>query len=523
MRRALYTFILVAAAALLAPRANAQDALVLEVQPPVFQLTIVPGGTWRSQVRVVNPNSYPVSVRIRVVDFEPEGESGGGRFIELEPGYQTSGYAAAQWMTVPDEVVRIDAEQSVTVPVSMKVPPTAEPGSHAAAILIGTVPEGVPADQTAVSANVTSLVVTRVLGEVIEEGFIREFAPEETTYTDSHVPISLRFENTGNVHLEPRGEIVIRNIFGRERGRIPLNRTTDFTTVLPQTVRRFDFVWEGERGDFEIGPYTAELSLAFGEEQPTTASAETRFWVIPAKPLAIVGAGVLFFIASLLLIIRSAVRRSVVAQELRGKPLGSFPPGAVQAGVVDLRGARPGGAPSGSSASPPIFTAKRWGALLPGLIGLGLLVGSIAMGLAIRDSAIHERNFAVTLTPEDGDKRRLTKEELAVEPALDVSGELIREGVAEVVYELDVAVLNGSGISGVATELAEDIAFLGYSVGNIGNADSFNYARTEIKYIPGAGDVVEAITRLLPVSPKVTEDPTLKEAQVVVIVGQDLQ
>lgn len=58
----------------------------------------------------------------------------------------------------------------------------------------------------------------RVEGDVQEDGGIREFRAIDSFLDTPDVTFSLRFENKGNVHLQPRGNIVITNMWGQREG-----------------------------------------------------------------------------------------------------------------------------------------------------------------------------------------------------------------------------------------------------------------------------------------------------------------
>jgi len=128
-----------------------------------------------------------------------------------------------------------------------------------------------------------------------------------------------RIENDGNVHLQPVGEIIIRNMWGAERGRIPVNLNTSFGNVLPNTVREYRFGWQKDPSLFDIGYYTATLSLAYGTEARQFLRAETGFWVIPLRPLAIA-----IGIIALIVVSIFAVSRWYVARLLRSAGVGSL-------------------------------------------------------------------------------------------------------------------------------------------------------------------------------------------------------
>jgi len=62
---------------------------------------------------------------------------------------------------------------------------------------------------------------------------------------------------------------------------------------------------------------------------------------------------------------------------------------------------------------------------------------------------------------------------------------------------IKVEVLNGSGISGLANQLAAQLQDKGFQVVNVGNADSFNYSETQILDRTGKSSLVREISRMV--------------------------
>lgn len=325
------------------------QGLSLTVTPPLFQLTIGPGENWSSSIKVVNTNEYPVTYYARVVDFNAEGEGGKSTFTPLIEGTDNSDTLAG-WVTLGAKPITIPAGESAPVPFAVSIPDNAAPGGHYAAILIGTEPglDPVTGPSMKVSSFVSSLLFVRVKGDVHESGRIREFVTQESLYGTTKADFVLRFENTGNTHLKPQGEVVIYNMWGKERGKVLINQKNSFGNVLPESVRRFEFGWEGALDIFDIGRYKAEVTLSYGDEARQNTSASAYFWVVPFVPVASVGGGLLVLIVSLIWFIRRYIRRALALEQAR---LGLVAPRSpsfstflepLREGVVDLRTATGG-------------------------------------------------------------------------------------------------------------------------------------------------------------------------------------
>ncbi len=271
--------------------------LSLTVVPPLFQFTLSPGESWASSVKIVNGNDYDIEVYVTPINFESIGEGGKGKFIPLSTEDNASStHSLAGWIDITQDPIYVLKGQSKRVPFFVVAPENAEPGGHYASILIGTNPAGKAGEsQMKVSSLISTLLFARVSGDIIEEGRIREFSTEKSLYETPEANFTLRFENIGNVHLLPRGNIVIYNMWGKERGRIDVNKDANFGNVFPEKIRNFSFTWKGESNFYDIGRYKAISTLSYGAGARQSDFNILYFWVIPIKPLLwIVGALLIF-------------------------------------------------------------------------------------------------------------------------------------------------------------------------------------------------------------------------------------
>ncbi len=299
--------------------AHAQETQVLSVTPPLFQLSALPGDIWQSSIKVVNGNSYPLTVYARVVNFEATGESGQGKFIPIMSEGEDK-TTLGEWMSIDSGPYVIPPEQSKEVSFIVEIPKDASPGGHYAAVLISTEP---PADSNTIalktSQAVTSLFFVRIEGDVKEKATIREFRVTDAFLSTPEAEFSLRFENKGNVHLQPRGNIVITNMWGTERGIIPINHQTHFGNVLPQSIRDFKFMWKSEFKITDIGRYKATVALVYGQDGVKSEVATAYFWVIPVKGTLVTLAILALFIALVVFMVKAYIRKMLM---LAGVPVG---------------------------------------------------------------------------------------------------------------------------------------------------------------------------------------------------------
>lgn len=269
-------------------KAQAPGGKGLTIIPPKFELFANPGDTVTEKIRVRNESDAPVTYAIVTEDFASSGEEGG---VTLEEPGSESGYSLATWLEPDRQDLILQPLEEATLTFNINVPRDAEPGGHYASLLFSSGGTDVPG-----AANVTqrigSLVLLRVSGNVDENATIETF--EAPSYSQSGpISLTLRVLNQGNVHIRPKGTIVITDLFGRKVEELPLNGAN----VLPGAVRKMTTEWNK---DNLLGRYTATLVATYGQQNlPLTAA--TKFTVMSPTAAVLLGialiAAIIFIIS----------------------------------------------------------------------------------------------------------------------------------------------------------------------------------------------------------------------------------
>jgi LytR cell envelope-related transcriptional attenuator len=483
----------------------AQDSLTLSVSPTLFDMSAAPNQEWPSIIRVINSNPYEISIYIDTVNFAPQGEAGQGKFLPVINN-QAEGNTIAEWIQIDKNEIIIPAEKTIEVPFTIKVPNDATPGGHFAAILVGTKPprEEENTSQVQTAQVVTTLVFLRVAGDVNESGNIRSFRTTESILESPEANFELRFENKGNVHILPQGEIKILNMWGQERGVIPINRETLFGNVLPNSVRKYDFTWKGEWSIADIGRYQAIATLAYGNEQRQFADSEAFFWVIPWKILGsiilVIGAFIYFFTWAIKAYVRKMLSMSglqpgykIVEPKstaiTKRKKMSLVAP--LEAGMLDLRGRLEG---STSILEKFITLTSFVGNYKKFFIAiLGILLFVTIVFLYVRSASVKERAYEVTIdglssevtiSSEEVAYQKLENQESDTKPNLNSSLPKI-------------IVVNRSGVTGLAASAKLKLETEGYEVIDISNDFGVDEDKTIIVYPPDLAEKALALSKIL--------------------------
>jgi LCP family protein required for cell wall assembly len=86
--------------------------------------------------------------------------------------------------------------------------------------------------------------------------------------------------------------------------------------------------------------------------------------------------------------------------------------------------------------------------------------------------------------------------------------------------DITVDVFNGSGTSGLAGSAAEALTAAGYGIGSTGNADSMDYARTEIRYAAADKAMAKTLATAVP-GAKLAADEDVPAGTVQLVIGSD--
>lgn len=87
--------------------------------------------------------------------------------------------------------------------------------------------------------------------------------------------------------------------------------------------------------------------------------------------------------------------------------------------------------------------------------------------------------------------------------------------------DVQVRVLNGNGATGSASKAAAALQNAGFEVTGSGDADSFSYATTVIRYAPAGRAKADLLKRFLSAGATLREDTTLGTADVALVLGAD--
>jgi hypothetical protein len=301
------------------------EARALTINPRL-ELNANPGTTIRTEIKVTNDERQSRTFFLGYENFNSQDETG-------TPTFSPRREDLATWIKTPPSIT-LGPGETIDLPVEIAVPQDAEPGGHFAAVffLSEPPPAGDDSGKVGIGAKLGSLILLRVNGNFVQNATILEFntTGKKRIFTQLPIEFFYRFQNTGDDHQKPLGDILIKNIFGQTTKILTAN-TID-GSVLPKSIRRFTSVWTESGGPlkqepvvelkavphatywqavrqqwhhFAFGRYTAKLKVIYGTKELKSAHSEFVFYIIPWQLLSLLVPSAII----LLLLARFGIKR----------------------------------------------------------------------------------------------------------------------------------------------------------------------------------------------------------------------
>jgi hypothetical protein len=283
---------------------QAQSPEGIQLNPAVIEEKADPGQTFTFTLRVTNIADVEKTFYLVTQDIKGIDDRGAPQFSDdTEPTV----YSMSSWVVLPQESVTLKGQETKALPITVRVPATASPGSHFGGVFLDARPPKLRTIGAGVGIRVGSIVSLRISGDVKEEARIREFSTSRLVYGTPSVTFETKVEALGNTLVRPEGFIEITDIFGKQVGNIRVNE--EKAAVFPENDRTFLTAWEYDR--FAFGRYQALATIVYGEEDRKTISRATSFWILPLKPILITLTSLLAVILFIYVMVRRYIRNKL--------------------------------------------------------------------------------------------------------------------------------------------------------------------------------------------------------------------
>jgi hypothetical protein len=250
------------------------------VGPGRAEIEVKPGQTIVYEISVANRIDDNRVFNLEVEDVA--GSADGSRSVQLL-GEERGPYTVKDYITFPEKSFTLDLGDRARIPVTISLPPDAEPGGYYGSVLVSTVKGaersevGESTTESPIVARISTLFFITVPGDIKKSGEMKELSliNKPWWYEKGPIDFNILYENTGSIHLNPYGEIRIKNIFDEEVGFMELEPWF----VLPKSLRSKEVKWDRE---MLLGRYVATAYINRGYDDVVDEKSVV-FWVLPWK------------------------------------------------------------------------------------------------------------------------------------------------------------------------------------------------------------------------------------------------
>lgn len=201
----------------------------------------------------------------------------------VTPSASDRSVTVTSWIEITRSRVEVPAGESVEVPVTFRISPSAEPGEYHAVIGLGSGSKRDEVEARAMQGLVPGVVVRLSIPEKRNEYIqLKNFSIDRVVTNSNQATVTYILENSGDIAQTPAGKLLFYNARGEEVGAIAINdaaqsvapgESVTFIESLPDTA--------------EWGRHKAFLEVAYGVNQRATVYDTTFFHIVPLRQLII--------------------------------------------------------------------------------------------------------------------------------------------------------------------------------------------------------------------------------------------
>lgn len=248
------------------------DSIITAI-PPKLQIEASPGEIIKTSIKVRNDSETSQIYSINVNDFIVDSES--GTPIPISENI-TSKWSLRKWISAPNSIP-VDSKGTQIIPLTIRIPSSALPGGHYSMVTYmpntDVKPGQLKKTATIIGQRVGTLIYVTIKGKVNEKANITSFNLPKFS-EQGPINISGTVENLSDIHIEPKGFVVISDMLNREVAKLPVN----VGNIFPDSSKKFLLNWDQKWG---YGKYKSELNLLYGNNNVLTAT--VFFWLFPIR------------------------------------------------------------------------------------------------------------------------------------------------------------------------------------------------------------------------------------------------
>ena len=322
------------------------SALSLSLDPSVIEINALPPSNVSSSLTIQNKSDNQVTLQIRITPFKAKLENGALEYLNQQGSFIAKNVQVLDG-GVPVEGITLGPSQQKNLTLNINIPqdtnisarPPATSSNQSQANQAGVAGEvgrdyyfsiifisksslnsasNASLNQLGIASNVLLSVGPKETPNAILEEF-----SSDLFYESGPVPFTVRVKNKGIHFIKPKGEILIKNMFGQNIGKLDLmnvNILFDTIRAIPNTIYMQELrsqdnskeksnlnfqspkvLW---KEDFLLGFYTATFNITLSDEGPGFTKS-IHFFAFPFQGLIVI---VIVLISAIIIINRVRAR-----------------------------------------------------------------------------------------------------------------------------------------------------------------------------------------------------------------------
>lgn len=229
---------------------SASPQMSFYVSPPLIEIQQISGGIRNFTIEISNTGQEKIQVKTSFSDlsFDSEGK------VELIPQGATP-YSLTSWITTKiEEFTALNPGEIKKISLQLRVP-RGERGGRYGVVVFEALPFNLPQGKVAMGIRSGTLVFLTIPRTEEIKGIIEDISP-----LDNGKEFKVIFQNTGNIHYEMEGSLIVKSEDGRvlHRIRFPEDKPS---LILPQGKREFLVPWD-KRDPLPEGNYIFEARIS---------------------------------------------------------------------------------------------------------------------------------------------------------------------------------------------------------------------------------------------------------------------
>jgi len=276
---------------------QAQEGANITYSPVVEYLSLDPGSNYSGSIKITNMGNNYMNYEVNILPFTSFPDKPGvPRPMSAEKA-ETYAYNASKWFGITVKNLSLDPLSVSDFNYTITVPKDASPGGYYVGIFFKDASISIEDKNVEATLIGGPIFLIKVSGNVVEGIDVLEFKTNKYFYEYNPVDFITTIQNTGNVHVVPRGDIEVMNMCGDKVATLSFNK--EKYNILRDTTNIFENKWdEGDNllsklinKDKKIlfGRMKAKLVVLYRSENPgyDYKTAYTTFWIIPWKLILI--------------------------------------------------------------------------------------------------------------------------------------------------------------------------------------------------------------------------------------------